>query len=213
MTSLHPHQQNSLLHANIEKVNLKYLRKAFKLLLLCCFFMLVSYVGESKAQFSNVSEANDYCNEMQPDAKDLFLKFIIPLADKGDRDASYVLGSRYVLKEMCGQPSKPLYLEGLELWKKAARQKHIRAALDLSDYYSSNGRGKGKVRSDPVSSLKWAALAQNFNEEIANQEMTYAKNKIFIGIALSNEKSLSPEQRAEAMKLVEECSRNLSTCK
>lgn len=222
MISLHLNKQHLMSKANTRKnTGFKFSQNILNLTFFSFFILLSTFASDSRAQasFSNVNEAAQYCNDMAPDAKDRFLQFVIPLADKGDRDASFALGSRYVLTEMCGQPSKPLYLEGLELWKKAARQKHIQAAINLSDYYSAAGRGKGKVRSDPISSLKWAALAEAFNNEMSEskdltQQMSHARNRIFIQSRLNSEvRASSPAQGAEAKPLIEGCLRDLSTCK
>ena len=83
-----------------------------------------------------------------------------PLAEQGDRDAQYNLGTLYYHAEQD-------YANATKWWRKAARQGHARAQHDLGSLYTL---GLGVPQSD-VEAAKWFRLAAEHGHPLAQYNL------------------------------------------
>ena len=206
--------------------NMRYLKHVYVI-------FLISFIVLSKPLYANNVLITDAINACNDNNIENFEKIILPLVNDGNSNAQYVLGNEYLKTFYCGRTVQPNYKEAVSLLKKAALQKHISASLTLSKLYNPAGLGAGKVRSDYMQSLKWALLANSFNNEFANitpsnsdhwnsekyqndfeTEKQFNANKIFIRAATASIKKSVTEEHTNLVDLhVNECLKNLSSCK
>ena len=204
---------------------MQYIKHTYLIFLI--FFTLIS--RPLYAENTSISDALTACNASNIEN---YEKIIFPLVNDGNAEAQYVLGQQYLKTSYCGKTVLPNYKEAVSLLKKAALQKHILASLTLSKLYDPKGYGRGKVRSDSLQSLKWAILANSFNNEFANIkasdsddwnsekyqndfqiEKQFNTNKIFIDGAISSAKKVLTEEQINLVNLhTNECLKNLSSC-
>jgi len=204
---------------------MKYLKHVYVI-------FLISFIFLSKPLYANNLLITDAINACNANNIENFEKIILPLVNDGSRNAQYVLGRKYLKTSYCGKVVQPNYKEAVSLLKKAALQKHIKASMSLSAIYNPEGFGRGKVRSDSLQSLKWALLANSFNNEFANikpsdsddwnsekyqndfqTEKRFNLNKTYIDGAIAGAQKFLAEEKINLVNLhVNECLKNLSSC-